>query len=113
MSAQYYVYRNLRIENTFSVRFRGRVVDRLTDFVARNVRFQVSEVGRLRVLRERQKNVHAFVRAREYEPFEFNGSGMKQISYNPYRASTFMCDGEPIMKADVVLFRGGKCYLVE
>jgi hypothetical protein len=55
MSAKYYIYRNLRIENTFSLRLRGRVVHRLTDFVARNVTFKVNEAGRLRVNAERQK----------------------------------------------------------
>lgn len=112
MSAKYYIYRNLRIENTFSLKLRGRVVHRLTDFVARNVTFKVNEAGRLRVNAERQKNVHAFVCATSFEEVVINPLGLRRVSYNPYKGSTFTVGGEPIFRADAVLFSGGHCFLL-
>jgi hypothetical protein len=50
-----------------------------------NVTFKVSEAGRQRVLRERKKNVHAFV---EGDLVLLGGSKIQPrvwVSYNPYR----------------------------
>ena len=59
-NAKYYIYWNLH-RNVYSVRLRGRVVAHCENILATNVTFQVSEPGRQRVLKERRKNVHAFV----------------------------------------------------
>ena len=51
----------------------------------KNVTFKVSEAGRQRVLRERKKNVHAFV---EGDLVLLTGSKIQPrvwVSYNPYR----------------------------
>lgn len=106
-----FIYRNLHRTHVFSIRERGRVVDRLVDFVAHDVRFKVNELGRLRVIRERQKNVHAFVVAQRVSKGSFELGSL--VTYNPYSADTFMCDGEPIHVADAVIFTNGKCYLAK
>lgn len=105
------IYRNLHQGLKFSIRERGRVIERLTDFVAYNVRFQVGEGGRQRVLRERRKNVHAFVTCEEWLQEQINTLG-PVLTYNPYLAGTFMCEGSPIYSAQKVAFTGGKCYFI-
>ncbi len=108
-----YIYRNLHLENAFSIRLRGRVVQRLVHFVAYNVRFKVNEAGRLRVLAEGHKNVHAFVCAEHYEPTDRSALGLNRVAYNPFRGPTFTVNGEPIHEAQSVLFVNGHCYLIE
>ena len=113
MSAKYYIYRNLHAGEAFSVRHRGRVVNRLEHFIAQNVQFKVNEAGRLRTLTERHKNVHAFVVAELYVPSKIDALGLTRVSYNPFRASTFTVNGVPIMEAKAVLFTQGQCFLLE
>lgn len=113
MVALNYIYRNLHLKDTFSVRYRGIVVQRLVNFVARDVQFKVNEKGRLRVIAERHKNVHAFVAARSYEPSDLSALGLNRVAYNPYRGPTFTVNGEPIHKARSVLFTNGQCFILE
>lgn len=105
------IYRNLHQGEKFSIRERGRVIDRLTDFTAEGITFTVSKSGRDRVLRERRKNVHAFVVCQSWSKGIVNLLG-PVLMYNPYLADTFMCDGVPISKTDRVAFTGGRCYLI-
>ena len=60
MSAKYYIYRNLHTKG-FSMRYKGKVIQRPFCFRAYNVSFKVNEKGRQRVIKERQKNVHTFI----------------------------------------------------
>jgi hypothetical protein len=108
----FYIYRNLHRGLAFSVRENGRVIDRLIDFVAYDVRFKVSERGRERVLREKRKNVHAFVVVQRYSVATVDVSDMMPVTYNPYKAGTFMCGDRPISTASAVAFSGGRCYLM-
>lgn len=88
-------------------------------------KFVVSEAGRQRVLREKRKNVHAFVRAdapfvsenvelwRDY----IDGNGLLiPVSYNPYKGASFYRKdtGAPITEASsvVMLAEEGKPPLV-
>jgi len=63
------------------------------------VKFKVSKAGRERVLREKRKNVHAFVYGYEVKspvlPY------MMVVKYNPYKYETFV-DGEdnPVFNLD-------------
>lgn len=111
----FYIYRNLHQGDKFSVRRFGRVIIRLTDFEAFNVHFSVSEPGRLRVIREHRKNVHAFVVAERYSiPFNLQDvSTLVSVKYNPYTDSTFKLNGEPIHEARRVIFTQGRCYVSE
>lgn len=69
----------------------------LTDAV-----FRVGQAGRERVLREKRKNVHAYVRGMVSEPFE--GEEFQPVSYNPYTAGTFVMApfGTPVYAAEKV-----------
>lgn len=63
-----------------------RVIDHVPYLTLENVSFHVSQKGRERVLREKRKNVHAYVRGdlREYGP-----TIRQPFRYNPYEAKYF------------------------
>jgi hypothetical protein len=114
-AAKYYIYRNLHTGG-FSVRYRGRVIDRLNIFTAQNVTFKVNESGRQRVVKEGRKNVHAFVVADRYKGLinkEYELDKLGKIKYNPYAANFFMCNGHPIAHAKEVVFKDGRCFLAK
>lgn len=102
------VYRNLT-NKCLSVMQQGKVVGhaqlvRLTD-----VSFQVSQTGRDRCLREKRKNVHAFV-VGKLQKADAIAEGSPQLSgikvnYNPYKADYFFKakTGEPIYQAKSVV----------
>jgi len=108
MKAKYYIYWNIHKE-CFSVRYRGKVIGHHTAILAKNVTFSVSQKGRERVLREKSKNVHAFVVADEiFTGFDSFCSYEEQVDpievkYNPYKYSTFVdSDGNKITTANAV-----------
>lgn len=59
-----------------------------------NVKFKVSEAGRQRVIKEKKKNVHAFIEGTwNGLPVDFDPcyeSLDRKISYNPYKGSMFI-----------------------
>jgi len=84
------VYFNLH-KKCWSVRHRGRVISHADRVEILDPRFRVSRAGRERVLREKKKNVHAFVVG---ELVSFGAptgdvSG-REVTYNPYRFETFV-----------------------
>lgn len=112
------VYFNLH-KLLFSVQEKGengwRVVRHTNNITLRDVRFKVSEAGRQRVLREKRKNVHAFVEG-YVSTSSFDCKSPVVIKYNPYRAGSFTSgsfnvkgagtvnlsckEGKPLMQAD-------------
>lgn len=81
-----------------------RVIAHLPELVLKDVEFKVYEAGRQRVLREKRKNVHAFVIGELFAseglyegkaPFG-EGSG---VTYNPYISSQFLSEDRPVQKA--------------
>jgi len=83
-----------------------------TDFITlRDAEFKVSEAGRQRVIREKRKNVHAFVEGYVASRADIalvvgedpcNPLVMDAVNYNPYKAGTFMQSEAPIRKAKLV-----------
>lgn len=51
--------------------------------------FKVSEAGRQRVLREKRKNVHAFVEG-YHELAYMQLEEMQRVTYNPYKCGSFV-----------------------
>ncbi len=83
------VYRNLH-KNCFSIRKNGRVVDYRADdetLTLVDVKFAVQPAGHAKVIRERKKNVHAFIRGTV--SFRSPVAYQEVASYNPYRGDTF------------------------
>lgn len=112
MKAKAYIYRNLRTGG-FSVKYKGRVVHRGNWFRASDVEFKVSEAGRQRVLKEKQKNVHAYAVADLVWVSDEIFDNLTEITYNPYVNTQFMCEGKEINKANDILFKDGRCYRIE
>ena len=119
------VYRNLH-KKCFSVRHKGKVVGYLQDseqLSLTNVKFVVQPAGRAKVLREKKKNVHAFVRG-EYTGFKnnlieeiyfgpFHDLDFSNVSYDPYKSDKFIVesDGKPVAWFPQALIRGGKVLI--
>lgn len=98
------VYKNLR-SDCYSVRQGGIVRFHTKIICLKDVTYKVSESGRQRVLREKRKNVHAFVVGtichseevwKEKLPFP-----AAWVSYNPYKNDSFYVvgDGEKVTKS--------------
>lgn len=97
------VYRNLH-NGMLSVRQRGLVVAHVHTIDLIDVTFKVNESGRQRVIRDKKKNVHAFVCG---IPLSVNWpTGLnvqrawQRISYNPYMAGTFMAGSQAARAGD-------------
>lgn len=92
-----YIYFNLH-KKLFSVKVGGIVVAHVDRVHVVDPIFKVSEAGRQRVLREKRKNVHAYVVAdwhNVHMRFPNTSDKWKAVSYNPYRAAHFYeCDTE-------------------
>jgi hypothetical protein len=88
------VYYNLH-KGLFSVTQKNErnnwvVVAHVNHIELKKVKFIVSEAGRQRVLREKRKNVHAFLEGFLCNVLA-NGFRPRRITYNPYKSDSFMC----------------------
>lgn len=98
------VYRNLH-KNCYSVQEkvdgRWKVVDHVATITLENPIFRVYDAGRQRVLKEKQKNVHAYVIGNRVENYEYF-SIEDIVKYNPYKFGYFYNqNNEPIEKANM------------
>ena len=122
------VYRNLH-KNCWSIRDRetGRVWGHSQQYVVDHGTFVVQPAGRERVLKEKKKNVHAFVRGTsaglpigagaayfwgEYD--QWRSKFTRPVTYNPYTAAHFIDkDGNPVEGEyrQILLASDGKAYI--
>lgn len=107
MPAKYYVYRNLHT-NTFSIRYKGKVIAHPTTILGTNAIFKVNEKGRQKVLTEKRKNVHAFVVLESYSLVD-STDFTKEVTYNPYTMSEFT-ETKPQSQ---VLLKNNKIFIKE
>lgn len=98
-SKRVHVYRNLHMGG-FSVK-QGTVRFHTMNVSLYDIKFVVRESGRQRVIRERQKNVHAYVSGFLSEKIVDSDL---LLWYNPYKVSQFQCNGVPVSK-------GSTCHL--
>lgn len=86
------VYRNLR-NGLLSIKQNGVVVGHTDSLVLENIKFIVKESGRQRVLREQQKNVHAYVSGHILVSGNVKeDAGLVEeitVVYNPYKMDKF------------------------
>lgn len=98
------VYRNLH-KNCWSVRQNGLVKFHCQNISMRDCNFIVQPAGHAKVIREKKKNVHAFVRGylvRERQT-GIHTFCWDDIYYNPYKADTFVdFEDKPVHSADFV-----------
>mgnify|MGYP003137306597 CR=1 FL=1 len=87
------VYRNLTKGGyTVMSRDTNRKVAVVTELGLKNVVFNVREGGRLKVIEEKQKNVHAFLEG-ELCDYMLTEHCECRVSYNPYlKGSFYKCD---------------------
>jgi hypothetical protein len=95
------VYFNLH-KKLYSVQHKGLVIDHLNEVVLTNAVFKVNESGRQRVLKEKRKNVHAYVIG------DIQAGRIKkglEITYNPYLFENFVTEIEkkPVRSAERVM----------
>ncbi len=109
------VYRNLR-KNNFSIRDlkTRRVIAYGTDIILSNIRMYVQKGGRERVIREKWKNIHAFVSG-TYEGVNYVDltQDWEVIYYNPYTTETFInkTTGKAIFSANGAYLSNGTGFV--
>ena len=109
MQARYYVYRNLHT-NTFSLKYKDRVIDHPTELILTDVKFSVSQAGRQKVLQTKRKNVHATVNGFPTDLFYYKI--LAEVKYDPYKQMYFEVNNKPIYSAEYVLCKDNKIYLL-
>ncbi len=95
-----YVYFNLH-KKVWSVRQGGKVIEHSKVVMLKDCRYLVGQAGRQKVLREKKKNVHAFVRGYITQGVSIMPAKQKLVTYNPYQHTSFVERGtdEPICSA--------------
>lgn len=107
------VYYNFR-KKTFSVQEKvngsWKVVEHTNEIFIRNATFKVSEAGRQRVLKDKRKNVHAFILGERFPFIPKSFVYRDEVSYNPYTGPNFMVKSEnkPLDWAKYVTIINGK-----
>jgi hypothetical protein len=88
---------------------KGKVVCHTEGLTLSNVTFKVNEAGRQRVLREKRKNVHAFVIGK-FEGFSDKLANGIPITYNPYKYASFVIlnNKQPITSCERVSMHNKK-----
>ena len=93
----------------------GLIVAHLENVLIVNAKFKVSKKGRQRVIREKRKNVHAFIEGEIRLNTDLCMESIKDMGvayYNPYVTETFI-DIEtkaPLFNSDMVYCRGKTIY---
>ena len=77
----------------------------------KNVTFRVSESGRQRVLKEKRKNVHAFITGELIDALPQNYTRWRAARYNPYELEKFQCRNKNIDKADFAILNGRQLFV--
>ena len=113
------IYRNLHRGN-FSIQShlkdKGgyRVTDRASTAILNDCTFRVYDAGRQKVIREKRKNVHAYVEALSYRHIkgEVDVTGLREIYYNPYTLDSFVYKDtdEKVVKKVNILTYNNKLY---
>lgn len=93
-------YRNLNRPNSFSIKqrqgcFKGLVSGYARALVIANPTFVVGEKARQRILREKVKNVHSYVRGSFITAFDSDllpaeSAKLKRVTYSPYLCGQFV-----------------------
>lgn len=111
-----FCYRNLRYKTVmWSVRSckTGRVVTHQPLVILKNCELKVSKAGRVRVLKEKRKNVHAGIQG-EKMPIPSRWSmPWRRVEYNPYLYESFVYSDtkEPVKFAEFVKLSENGCWV--
>jgi len=113
------VYKNLHT-GTFSVRQDGRVISHPNVVALRDVKFRVQPAGRAKVLREKRKNVHAYVSGYivpltcDFLLSDYQWTYDKRpVRYNPYEDGFFKDDnGNRVDACQLAILRPSKPQII-
>ncbi len=89
-----HVYRNLT-KKCWSVRHKGKVIEHRDFVTLENPQFVVQPAGRARVIKEKRKNVHAYIKGKILDitlhvtPRMLSHGEALPVRYNPYLAPNF------------------------
>lgn len=81
----------------WSIKIKNKPVIHKKEIYLKNISFKVYEKGRMKVLKEKRKNVHAFVCGEVTS--KFKADNMKKAYYNPYKTETFVSGEIPVFTA--------------
>lgn len=106
------IYRNLnKPGKTYSIRQDGLVIGHSNSLLLKDCEFIVNEAGRQRVLKEKKKNVHAFIRGKLLDS-KAESLNYKRVVYNPYKNKHFLSDGKKVNFASIVLIFYGEVWAI-
>jgi ABC-type Zn uptake system ZnuABC Zn-binding protein ZnuA len=112
-----FVYMNLKLKK-WSVKAmegenKGKVIFHSDKITLANCTFKVSEAGRQRVLREKQKNVHAGI-VGTLVALDCVETAGTRITYDPYRYDCFVVaeTEKPLDSAATIVGYGRKMYSI-
>jgi hypothetical protein len=112
---QFSFYRNLHKPGLFSIKQSAHVVDWQSNILlSGNIKFHISEKGRLKVVKNRRKNVHAWIKSNEYFVLEnVDLTGFLELWYNPYFTQHFYCikTGGIVIGAEKVILTDNKAFV--
>lgn len=86
----YYNFRKKLFSVQAKVNGKWTVVEHTKDIYLRNATFKVSEAGRQRVLKQKRKNVHAFIIGERFPFIPKSFVYRDEVSYNPYKGPNFV-----------------------
>ena len=85
-----YVHRDIR-GKIYSITVNGKVVEKTETVYVSDATFRVRPGGRARVLKQKKKNVHAFVIGKvKTSEMPSLPKNVIKVTYNPYVADTFL-----------------------
>ena len=107
------VYYNLH-KKCLSIRHKGKVIEHAQEVTLTDARFHVQQAGRERVLKQKRKNVHAYISGKLKESFwfiqapKYIWTAKQRVTYNPYKYKNFVDKEtlEPVASAEVVHISG-------
>jgi len=108
------VYYNLH-KKCLSVRHKGKVIRHCDSVIIEGAKFIVSQRGRERVLQEKRKNVHAYVRGELKEGPDTKCRAWhlvgRRVFYDPYKYDSFvLSDKTPVTGAERVEIHDNRVY---
>lgn len=101
----------------FSVKHRGKVIERSNNIWCPQVEFIVQKSGSTRAKTSKQRNVHAFVVTSEYHtcyPLS-SVTEIREITYRPFVDDTFTYKdtNQPVKTTSNVLCSNGKLFEIQ
>jgi hypothetical protein len=87
-----------------------KVVSHVKEAYLEGVKFKVSETGRQRVLKNKRKNVHAYICGKLIDHLP-PCDAFHSARYNPYELEKFQSQNKYIDKADYAILNGRQLFV--